>query len=108
MNALAAKVLTFIIWSLTPFSILYKVSLDYSLKSYLEVMFLNTQMKITVQGSPVNNHTLYFYVVTIISRFHLLYFFLGHNLSFGKDSSQYFSFVRGNNGKDHSVDFRKE
>ncbi|XP_044981216.1 ATPase MORC2A-like isoform X4 [Hordeum vulgare subsp. vulgare] len=29
------------------------VPLDYSLKAYLEVMFLNPQMKITVQGSPV-------------------------------------------------------
>uniref|UniRef100_A0A8R7RGW8 Morc S5 domain-containing protein n=1 Tax=Triticum urartu TaxID=4572 RepID=A0A8R7RGW8_TRIUA len=29
------------------------VPLDYSLKAYVEVMFLNPQMKITVQGSPV-------------------------------------------------------
>ncbi|XP_044981269.1 uncharacterized protein LOC123448403 isoform X11 [Hordeum vulgare subsp. vulgare] len=35
------------------FGIGFKVPLDYSLKAYLEVMFLNPQMKITVQGSPV-------------------------------------------------------
>lgn len=29
------------------------VPLDYSLKAYLEVIFLNPQMKVTVQGSPV-------------------------------------------------------
>uniref|UniRef100_A0A452ZUT2 Morc S5 domain-containing protein n=1 Tax=Aegilops tauschii subsp. strangulata TaxID=200361 RepID=A0A452ZUT2_AEGTS len=35
------------------------VPLDYSLKAYVEVMFLNPQMKITVQGSPVNTHMPY-------------------------------------------------
>ena len=33
--------------------------MDYSLKAYVEVMFLNPQMKITVQGSPVNTHMPY-------------------------------------------------
>ncbi|KAL6603820.1 hypothetical protein ACP70R_044181 [Stipagrostis hirtigluma subsp. patula] len=35
-----------------------KVLLDYSLQSYLEVMFLNPRMKITVQGSLVNSRPL--------------------------------------------------
>ncbi|XP_047044065.1 uncharacterized protein LOC124648323 [Lolium rigidum] len=35
-----------------PGQTLGNVPLDYSLKSYLEVMFLNPQMKITVQGCP--------------------------------------------------------
>ncbi|KAK3130843.1 hypothetical protein QOZ80_6BG0498700 [Eleusine coracana subsp. coracana] len=35
-----------------------KVPLDYSLQSYLEVMFLNPRMKITVQGSPVKSQPL--------------------------------------------------
>nr|XP_051210248.1 uncharacterized protein LOC127327508 isoform X6 [Lolium perenne] len=34
------------------FGIGFKVPLDYSLKAYLEVIFLNPQMKVTVQGSP--------------------------------------------------------
>ena len=56
--------------------------LDYSLQSYLEVMFLNPRMKISVQGSLVNilflstlcySCVISFYV--IVACFHLLFFF---------------------------------
>jgi hypothetical protein len=62
-----AVILNFVISMITSTDsiISYKVPLDYSLKAYLEVIFLNPQMKVTVQGSPVNTHMTYIYLCVV-------------------------------------------
>jgi hypothetical protein len=72
-----AVILNFIISMITSTDsfISYKVPLDYSLKAYLEVMFLNPRMKVTVQGSPVNIHMPYISLCYDISYYVSIFYF---------------------------------